>query len=119
MKIVFAGTPLFAVKPLEKIIERGYEVVGAVVQPDKPQGRKGVLTPPPVKRFAAERGIPVLQPEKLREDISALRALGGDVMITCAYGQILTQAVLGLFPLGVWNIHASLLPKYRLSLIHI
>ena len=83
MKIVFAGTPLFAVKPLEKIIERGYEVVGAVVQPDKPQGRKGVLTPPPVKRFAAERGIPVLQPEKLREDISALRALGGDVMITC------------------------------------
>ena len=113
MKIVFAGTPLFAVKPLEKIIERGYEVVGAVVQPDKPQGRKGVLTPPPVKRFAAERGIPVLQPEKLREDISALRALGGDVMITCAYGQILTQAVLDLFPLGVWNIHASLLPKYR------
>ena len=113
MKIVFAGTPLFAVKPLEKIIECGYEVVGAVVQPDKPQGRKGVLTPPPVKRFAVERGIPVLQPEKLREDISALRALGGDVMITCAYGQILTQAVLGLFPLGVWNIHASLLPKYR------
>lgn len=113
MKIVFAGTPSFAVRPLEKILEIGYEVVGVVAQPDKPQGRKGVLTSPPVKRFAEERGIPVIQPVKLRGEVAALRALHGDVMITCAYGQILTEEVLASFPLGVWNIHASLLPAYR------
>lgn len=113
MRIVFAGTPEFAVLPLQKIIEAGYEVVGVVTQTDKPQGRKGILTPPPVKTFALEKGIPVLQPQKIREEISALKALGGDIMITCAYGQILTQAVLDCFAKGVWNIHAGLLPAYR------
>lgn len=113
MKIVFAGTPDFAVFPLKNLIERGFEVVGVVTQADKPQGRKGVLTPPPVKTVALSYGLPVLQPQKIKEEISALRALGGDIMVTCAYGQILTQDVLDSFPLGVWNIHAGLLPKYR------
>lgn len=113
MKIVFAGTPDFAVKPLQNIIDKGYEVVGVITQTDKPQGRKGILTPPPVKTLALALGIPVLQPEKIRDEVDAVRALGGDILITCAYGQILTQAVLDCFPLGVWNIHAGLLPQYR------
>lgn len=113
MKILFAGTPDFAVLPLKNIIENGFDVVGVVTQADKPQGRKGVLTPPPVKVFALEKGIPVFQPAKIKEEISALQAFGADIMITCAYGQILTQAVLDCFPKGVWNIHAGLLPKYR------
>lgn len=113
MKIVFAGTPEFAVEPLKKIIENGFEIVGVITQTDKPQGRKGVLTPPPVKTLAAALGLPVLQPEKIRDCVDEVKALGGDMMITCAYGQILTQAVLDAFPLGVWNIHAGLLPAYR------
>lgn len=113
MKILFAGTPDFAVLPLKNIIESGFEVVGVVTQADKPQGRKGTLTPPPVKVFALEKGIPVFQPAKIKEEIDGLKAFGADVMITCAYGQILTQAVLDCFPQGVWNIHAGLLPAYR------
>ena len=113
MKIVFAGTPDFAVLPLQKIIDSGYQIVGVITQEDKPQGRKGILTPPPVKTLAEKYSIPVLQPHKIREDVSSVRALGADVMITCAYGQILTQDVLDCFEKGVWNIHAGLLPKYR------
>ena len=113
MKIVFAGTPDFALAPLQNILDNGFEVVGVITQTDKPQGRKGILTPPPVKVLAMERGIPVLQPEKIRDHIEEVKALGGDLMVTCAYGQILTQAVLDSFEGGVWNIHAGLLPKYR------
>ena len=113
MKILFAGTPDFAVAPLKNIIESGFDVVGVITQTDKPQGRKGILTPPPVKQFALEQGLPVLQPEKIREHIDEVKAFGADILVTCAYGQILTQAVLDLFPMGVWNIHAGLLPKYR------
>ncbi len=113
MKIVFAGTPEFAVAPLQKIIDSGHEVVGVITQTDKPQGRKGILTSPPVKALAEKYGIPVLQPQKIREEVSAVQALGGELMVTCAYGQILTQAVLDSFPKGVWNIHAGLLPRYR------
>ncbi len=113
MKIVFAGTPDFAVAPLKNIIKNGYAVVGVITQQDKPQGRKAILTPPPVKTFALSQGIPVLQPEKIRDEIEAVKALGGDILVTCAYGQILTQGVLDCFPKGVWNIHAGLLPKYR------
>ena len=113
MKILFAGTPDFAVLPLQNIINSGFEVVGVITQTDKPQGRKGVLTPPPVKVLAQELGLPVLQPEKIRDEIDALKAFGADLMVTCAYGQILTQAVLDVFPMGVWNIHAGLLPAYR------
>ena len=113
MKIVFAGTPDFAVLPLKAIVERGYEVVGVITQEDKPQGRKGILTPPPVKTLALSLGLPVFQPKKIREFVSELVALRADIMITCAYGQILTQEVLDAFPKGVWNIHAGLLPYYR------
>lgn len=113
MKIVFAGTPAFAIAPLKKIIENGFEVVGVITQTDKPQGRKGILTPPPVKTLACGLGLPVLQPEKIRDSLDEVKSLGGDILITCAYGQILTQAVLDAFPLGVWNIHAGLLPEYR------
>ena len=113
MKIVFAGTPDFAVAPLKNLIENGFEVVGVITQQDKPQGRKAILTPPPVKTLAQAYNIPVLQPEKIRHEIEAVKALGGELMVTCAYGQILTQAVLDCFPMGVWNIHAGLLPKYR------
>ena len=113
MRIVFAGTPDFAVAPLENIINCGYEVVGVITQTDKPQGRKGILTPPPVKTIAEKYNIPVLQPLKIRDEVETVAALKGDLLVTCAYGQILTQEVLDLFPLGVWNIHAGLLPKYR------
>ncbi len=113
MKIVFAGTPDFATLPLQNIIESGFEVVGVITQADKPQGRKGILTPPPVKTLALSYGLPVLQPEKIKTEIEAVRALGGDILITCAYGQILTQDVLDCFEKGVWNIHAGLLPFYR------
>ena len=113
MKILFAGTPEFAVAPLKNLIDHGFEVVGVITQTDKPQGRKGILTPPPVKTVALELDIPVLQPVKIREEIEAVKGFGADILITCAYGQILTQEVLDLFPLGVWNIHAGLLPSYR------
>ncbi len=113
MKILFAGTPDFAVAPLQNIIDAGFEVVGVVTQIDKPQGRKAVLTPPPVKVFALEKGLPVFQPEKIRDCVAELKAFNADLMVTCAYGQILTQDVLDCFPMGVWNIHAGLLPFYR------
>ncbi len=113
MKIVFAGTPDFAVAPLRKIIDEGFTVVGVITQTDKPQGRKGVLTPPPVKVLAEEYGLPILQPQKIRDEVEQVCSLGGDILVTCAYGQILTQEILDCFPKGVWNIHAGLLPKYR------
>lgn len=113
MKIVYAGTPEFSVRPLTAILEAGYNVVAVLTQEDKPQGRKGVLTPSPVKALALQKNIPVFQPKKLRENVDALRAFGGDVLITCAYGQILTQDVLESFSLGVFNLHAGLLPFYR------
>lgn len=113
MKIVFAGTPVFATASLCSLYSAGNEIAAVLTQPDRPQGRKGILTPSPVKETARGLGIPVLQPERLKEDFSALKALNADLMVTCAYGQILTQEVLNLFPLGVWNVHASLLPAYR------
>jgi len=112
MKLIFAGTPQFAVEPLQRLHET-FGVSAVVTQPDKPQGRKSVLTPSPVKEAALRLGIPVLQPEKLKTDCSLLKETGGDILVTCAFGQILTQEVLDLYPLGVWNIHASLLPDYR------
>ena len=112
MKIIFAGTPDFAVPALDKIAET-FGVAAVLTQPDRPQGRKRILTPSPVKQAALARGIPVLQPIKLREELAPLKEVGADLMVTCAYGQILSQETLDLFPMGVWNVHASLLPKYR------
>lgn len=113
MKIVYAGAPEFSVAPLKKIIESGFDVIALLTQPDKPVGRKAILTPTPLKAFALERGIPVLDYSRVRDHIAELSALGADCMVTCAYGQILTKEVLDVFPLGVYNVHASLLPKYR------
>lgn len=113
MKLVYAGTPEFAVPPLRALHAAGYRIAAVLTQPDRPQGRKGILTPSPVKRAATELGIPVLQPEKLKEELDALAAVHADLMVTCAYGQILTQRALDLFLMGVWNVHASLLPAYR------
>lgn len=112
MKIVFAGSPEYALPALKALCERG-QVVGVITQPDKPVGRKKILTPTPVKAFAQERGIPVLDYPKIREHVAEVESLGGDVMITCAYGQILSKQILQSFPRGVWNLHASLLPKFR------
>jgi methionyl-tRNA formyltransferase len=108
-----SNSSLFSDDDRRMMQESGFDIVGVITQIDKPQGRKGILTPPPVKMAAETWGIPVLQPEKIKEHVEDVQALGGDLLVTCAYGQILTQAVLDSFPMGVWNIHAGLLPKYR------
>ncbi len=113
MKIVFAGSPEFAVPALNALLKAGKNVIAVITQPDKPMGRKQILTPTPVKKFAAERGLPVYEFKKIRENVTELTALNADIMITCAYGQLLTQEVLNCFKSGVWNIHASLLPEFR------
>lgn len=112
MKIVFAGSPAYAL-PALRALHNNFNVVGVITQPDKPVGRKKVLTPTPVKSFALEHSLPVLDCAKLREHVDEVKALGGDIMITCAYGQLLTRELLDCFPLGVWNLHASLLPEFR------
>lgn len=115
MKIVFMGTPPFAVTSLEMLIREGYHVIGVVTQPDRPKGRKKTLTPPPVKEVALQHGIPVLQPERLKgsEEMNTLLQWEPDLIVTAAFGQMLPKEVLELPPLGCINVHASLLPKYR------
>ncbi len=114
MKIIYLGTPEFAVKPLLSLIKSRHEVVAVVTQPDRPIGRKKIITPPPVKVVAEEYGVPVYQFDKIRyEGVEILKSLNADAMVTCAYGQILSQEVLDVCPLGVYNVHASLLPKLR------
>lgn len=115
MKIVFMGTPDFAVPALRALLEDGYNVVAVVTQPDRPKGRKRVLTPTPVKEEALKHGLAVLQPEKLRqaESVEQIRSLAPDLIITAAYGQILPKSILDMPVLGCINVHASLLPKYR------
>ncbi|MET1024172.1 MAG: methionyl-tRNA formyltransferase [Pseudoxanthomonas sp.] len=114
MKIVFAGTPDFAVPSLRAAV-RHNEVVAVYTQPDRPAGRGRGLSASPVKLEALKRGIPVLQPETLRnpETQAALRAMAPDVMIVVAYGLILPKAVLEIPRYGCWNVHASLLPRWR------
>ena len=114
MRIVFAGTPEFAVPCLRAAANKA-EVVAVYTQPDRPAGRGRGLTPSPVKREAVQRGIPVLQPENFRSAISkqALRALKPDLMAVVAYGLILPQSVLDIPLHGCWNVHASLLPRWR------
>jgi methionyl-tRNA formyltransferase len=114
MRIVFAGTPDFAVPSLRAAAQRN-EVVAVYTQPDRPAGRGRELTPSPVKREALLRGIEVLQPENFRAAVSkqALRALQPDLMIVVAYGLILPQSVLEIPTYGCWNVHASLLPRWR------
>ena len=114
MRIVYLGTPDFAVNPLLKLLENNFNVVAVVTNRDKPVGRKQVLTPPPVKTVALQNNIPCFQYDKIRiEGVNDLKQLKPDIMITCAFGQILSQEILDIPRLGVINIHASLLPKYR------
>ncbi len=113
MKIIYAGTPQYAVGPLRALHSSGEDIVAVITAPDKPTGRKAKLTPPPVKTCAEELKIPVLQFDKIRNHVDEIKSLGADIMITCAYGQILSDEILLSFPSGVWNLHASLLPKFR------
>lgn len=114
MRIVYLGTPDFAVAPLKSLLESGYDVVGVVTNKDKPVGRKQILTAPPVKVLALENNIPVYQYDKIRfEGVEDLKSLKPDIMITCAFGQILSKEILDIPKLGTINIHASLLPFYR------
>ncbi len=109
------GTPDFAVPCLESLIKSGHEVLAVFTQPDKPVGRKQVLTPPPVKVLAEENGITVFQPERLKNSdwAEVIKGLNPDVIIVTAYGKILPPDILTAAPYGCINVHASLLPKYR------
>ncbi|MCH5286341.1 MAG: methionyl-tRNA formyltransferase [Christensenellaceae bacterium] len=114
MRIVFMGTPEFAVPSLRALCEAGYEVVGVFTQPDRPRGRGNKVAFSPVKEYALSRGIPVFQPQRIRRDgIDDLKALAPDLCVTAAFGQILSQEVLDIPPLGNINVHASLLPRHR------
>ncbi len=111
-RIVFMGTPDFAVNILQGLLEK-YQVVGVVSQPDKKIGRKQILTPTPVKRVAMDHNIKVLQPSNIRKEYQEILDLNPDIIITCAYGQIIPKEILENPPFGCINVHASLLPKLR------
>lgn len=115
MKIIFMGTPDFAAASLEALIASRHEIQAVVTQPDKPKGRKGELTPSPVKVVAEEKGIKVYQPLKVRDEefVETLRAYNPDVMVVVAFGQIIPLSILQMPKFGCVNIHGSLLPKYR------
>lgn len=115
MKIIFMGTPEFAVSALESILQAGHQVMAVVTQPDKPRGRGKEMQMPPVKQCALRHGIPVLQPERIREPeaVEELRGFGADIFVVAAFGQILSEELLSLPRFGCVNIHASLLPRYR------
>lgn len=115
MRIVFMGTPDFAVPSLQALIDAGHDVCAVYTQPDKPQGRKQILTAPPVKTLALEHDIPVFQPNTLKkeDEQTRLRALAPEVIIVVAYGKLLPKAVLDIPPHGCINVHGSLLPRWR------
>jgi len=115
MKIVFMGTPEFAVPSLRALIEGGYDIAAVVTQPDRKAGRGHKLTPPPVKVLAEAHGIPVLQFQRIKspEGVEALKSIAPDLIVTAAFGQILSKEILDIPALGCINVHASLLPKYR------
>lgn len=115
MKIIYMGTPDFAVYALQSIIGAGHEVAAVFTQPDKPKGRSKTPVATPVKEEAVKHGIPVYQPEKLRaeENEKIIRSYAPDIIVVAAYGQLLPESILSIPPLGCINIHASLLPKYR------
>src|SRR6185295_9564005 len=115
LRVVFFGTPEFAVPTLEALLRSRHAVVGVVTQPDRPRGRGQKTSAAPVKARAVAAGLPVLQPERLKEPafMDALNALGADLGVVAAYGKILSDAVLAIPRLGMINVHASLLPRYR------
>jgi len=109
------GTPEFAVPSLDMLVREGYDVAAVVTQPDKPKGRGKKLAAPPVKEYALNKGIEVLQPEKVKtaDFVNQIRNIAPDLLVTAAYGKILSKELLDVPPLGCINVHASLLPKYR------
>ena len=116
MRIVYLGTGDIGLPSLDALLSRSghdHEVVCVITQPDKPVGRKQVLTPPEVKVRALAAGVPVLQPERIRRDVEQLKALQADVFVVIAYGQLLPRSVLEIPRLGCLNVHASLLPRHR------
>lgn len=115
MRIVFMGTPEFAVPCLQRLIDCGHEISGVFTQPDKPQGRKMILTPPPVKALALENGLTVYQPQKMKDGtaLEMLKEANPELVIVVAYGKILPKEILEFPKYGCINIHASLLPKLR------
>lgn len=115
MRVIFMGTPDFAVHVLDALVSAGHEIYLVVTQPDKPTGRDGALTPPPVKVWADERNLPIYQPEKIKskEAIAAISEFPIDIGVVAAYGQIIPPEILGVPTYGFINVHASLLPKYR------
>jgi methionyl-tRNA formyltransferase len=115
LRVIFFGTPAFAVPTLDGLIESSHRVVAVVTQPDRPRGRGHKASDAPVKARATAAGLPVLQPEKLKDPgfLASLADLGADIGVVAAYGRILTESVLAIPPLGMINVHASLLPRYR------
>ncbi|MBI5560743.1 MAG: methionyl-tRNA formyltransferase [Deltaproteobacteria bacterium] len=114
-RILFMGTPLFAVPPLRALVERGFDVVGVVTQPQKPFGRGGKLIPAPVKEFALRWNLGLLEPVSIREErfVNKLKSLSLDLIVVAAYGKMLPESVLGIPRFGCVNLHASILPSYR------
>ena len=115
MRLVYLGTPSFAVPSLERVVGAGHEVVGVFTQPDRPKGRGQKDAMSPVKDAAVRLGLNVFQPERVRrpEAVELLRAMAPDAMVVVGYGQIIPQSILDIPPQGIINVHASLLPKYR------
>ena len=114
MKVIFLGTPDFSVPTLKAIINSRHQLLAVVTQPDKPSGRGEKMTCSPVKQVARENNIKVLQYDKIRlQGVDDLKNLAPDIMVTCAFGQILSQEIIDIAPHGIINVHASLLPKYR------
>ena len=115
MRLVFLGTPDFAVPTLNALVAAGHEVLEVVTQPDRPKGRRQEFTPSPVKAAALAHGITVWQPERVRhaDSVEHLRALAPRAMVVVGYGQIIPQSVIDIAPLGIVNVHASLLPELR------
>ncbi|MFR7768528.1 MAG: methionyl-tRNA formyltransferase [Oscillospiraceae bacterium] len=115
MRIVFMGTPDFAAVSLQRLLDAHFDVVGVFTQPDKPKNRGMKLQPSPVKEIALANGLPVFQPEKMRDGtaLAALQSLQPDILVVVAYGRILPDELLAAAPLGAINVHGSLLPKYR------
>ena len=113
VKLVFLGTPEFAVPSLETLAAAGHQLLAVYTQPDRPVGRKQEMKAPPVKTAALRLGLEVRQPERIRHCAEELAALRPDAMAVVGYGQIIPQSIIGIPPLGILNVHASLLPKYR------
>ncbi len=115
MRVIFLGTPLFAVPSLEVLVSSGYQVVAVFTQPDRPKGRGNQVAESPIKIAARTLGLPLYQPERIRrpEAVEQLRSLTADLMVVVGYGQIIPQSIIDLPRYGILNVHASLLPKYR------